>query len=414
MATNNPTDNLVEPSHLLALPVELLQRVATTINDETLLMFRSTCKAIESATFDQFAKTFFEERYCYIYHEPRWTQLQDILFSRMAARVHRMIFTTKVLAPASSNQLQLAPKENHTHRTGFLDGCMFGAQSDAHEKMAKAVGPRRQIPAWPRPFTIMRCATMISLITPKTRVELDFEEKNGFWPSDDCTKLQARVLIAFASGKRKFNKFNSPASKITSFCKSVQAQGYEPIPSMRSLQSFSYGEYYVNDREVDARLIVSEMLASVAELRELTLMIYDNSSLDPMVAKMLLANNFAHLESLTISVVSLSEGDLIEALSRCKSTLLKVDARDIRMVGSSGFGAWLKAFGVLASMARLSDVRLSSLQLDGSGSDPDYLMFSRLAGGQTVEQFSTTYEGREQVISGLNELLTIPLKVRTY
>lgn len=66
MAANNSNVSDGEPSHLLALPVELLQRITDKVSNETLTTFRLTCKVIEAATFDRFAKTFFEERYCYM------------------------------------------------------------------------------------------------------------------------------------------------------------------------------------------------------------------------------------------------------------------------------------------------------------------------------------------------------------
>ena len=64
MAAKNSITSDGEPSRLLALPLELLQRITDNVSDETLTTFRLTCKAIEAATFDRFAKTVFEERYC--------------------------------------------------------------------------------------------------------------------------------------------------------------------------------------------------------------------------------------------------------------------------------------------------------------------------------------------------------------
>lgn len=100
MAADNSNTNDGEPSRLLALPVELLQRITDKVGDETSTTFRLSRKAIEAATFDHFAKTFFEERYCCLYDKPRWTILRNIASSRMGDRIRRVIFTTNVLAPA--------------------------------------------------------------------------------------------------------------------------------------------------------------------------------------------------------------------------------------------------------------------------------------------------------------------------
>lgn len=137
---------------MLALPVELLQRVTDNLGDETLTTFRLTCKAIEAATFDQFAKIFFEERYYYIYEKPRWTLLNNIVSSRLADRIRKVVFTTKVLAPACFKQLQLAPKQDR-------NGCseQEWAQIQLRDSMVDAMGPEEQIPAWPSAGTIERC-----------------------------------------------------------------------------------------------------------------------------------------------------------------------------------------------------------------------------------------------------------------
>ena len=97
MAANNSNINDSEPSHLLALTVELLQRITKYVSDKTLTTFRLTCKAIEAATFDHFAKVFFEERYCYKYEKPRWILLDNIIHSKMADRVRKVVFTTRIL-----------------------------------------------------------------------------------------------------------------------------------------------------------------------------------------------------------------------------------------------------------------------------------------------------------------------------
>jgi hypothetical protein len=65
MATNDNT------SSLLALPVELVGRIADALGPESLLMLRLTCKALEHSTYDLFAKIYFEQRFCCIYYEPR-------------------------------------------------------------------------------------------------------------------------------------------------------------------------------------------------------------------------------------------------------------------------------------------------------------------------------------------------------
>lgn len=145
MATNNSNEIDNNQSHLLALPVELLQRVTDNLSDETLTAFRLTCKTIEAATFDQFAKVFFEERYCFIYEKQRWTLSNSVISSRIAVKVRKVVFTSNILAPAGREQLQLAPRQNQYTNYGYDD--LYLEQEYAEELMTDAVGPKTQIPA---------------------------------------------------------------------------------------------------------------------------------------------------------------------------------------------------------------------------------------------------------------------------
>ena len=158
MAANDSNANDGEPSHLLALPVELLQCITNELGDETLTTFRLTCKAIEAATFDHFAKIFFEERHCCIYYEPRWTLLRRIVCSRIGDKIHRVIFTTDVLAPASCADLQLASAK------GLI--IIRRAQWNAMSNLMGAAGTRRQTPTLPSKDVIERCLRCIREPSP--------------------------------------------------------------------------------------------------------------------------------------------------------------------------------------------------------------------------------------------------------
>lgn len=106
MAANNNT------SALLALPVELVGRIAKSLEPESLPMLRLTCKALEHSTYDLFTKTFFEQRFCCIYYEPRWLLLKDIISSRLGSRVREVMFTTDPLEHKLCEDLQLAPDKS--------------------------------------------------------------------------------------------------------------------------------------------------------------------------------------------------------------------------------------------------------------------------------------------------------------
>ena len=59
--------------------------------------------------------------------------------------------------------------------------------------------------------------------------------------------------------------------------------------------------------------------------------------------------------------MTVEAADLIAILSRCKSTLLKVTMRLIYVLDPDNDSVWRKVFGMLASMPRLSKIRLQWL-----------------------------------------------------
>ena len=158
---------------MLALPIELLQRVTDNLSDETLTTFRLTCKAIEATTFDTFAKIYFEERYCCIYEKPRWTLLREIIFSSIGDRVRRVIFTTHALAPAQPEHLQLAPKKPAEDETYDI----LNAQCDVVVVLEGAVGVQIQTAVLPSKDMIENCLICIRNLSPDIRLKVEFDEE---------------------------------------------------------------------------------------------------------------------------------------------------------------------------------------------------------------------------------------------
>lgn len=196
MAAKNSNQTIDDPSLLLALPVELLQRVTDNLSDETLTTFRLTCKTMEAATFDQFAKIFLADRYCCIYDQPRWTLLRDMVSSRLGVRIRRVILTTNVLAPARIEHLHLIPTQSEAEEEGMFD--ILFSQCVLGDALVKAVGARKQTAAWPSKSQIERCLTCIRDLGPNVRVTLDFDGDFAYRAEKECTSVKANLLVAIA------------------------------------------------------------------------------------------------------------------------------------------------------------------------------------------------------------------------
>ena len=391
MAANNSNANDGEPEHLLALPVELLQRITNELGDETLTNFRLTCKAIEAATFDHFAKIFFEERYCCIYYEPRWTLLRKIVCSRFGDRIHRVFFTTNVLAPASCEDLQLASPKPYEE-----DG-ISRAQGNAVFTLMGAAGTRGQIPALPSKDVIERCLRCIRDLTPKTLVEVDFDENYSYEKEEKDISVKANVLGAITASELVLTSFNTSSYDIVEVNDAVETMGYDISSCMRSVQKFAFRESPLN---VSSLKVISGYLESATGLLDLQLRLHcwSRPLPDPTSSSLLSVSNVFRLENLSLSELKIEGADLITLLSRCKSTLLNVSM--VLVWVSGGYSDWRRVFEILTSMPRLSKVVSKFLQqtmyaLMTSSYDHDILRW------YTWE----AVEGREKLAAGLRELL---------
>lgn len=391
MAANNSNANDSEPSHLLALPVELLQRITNELGDETLTTFRLTCKAIEAATFDHFAKIFFEERHCCIYYEPRWTLLRKIFCSRIGDRIHRVIFTTDGLAPASCEDLQLAsPKP-------YEEDDITRAQGNAIFALMRAAGTQIQTPTSPSKDAIERCLRCIRDLTPRTLVEVDLDENYSYGMEGKDVSVKANVLGAIAASRLVLTSFSTPSYDIVEVNDAVETMGYDMSSCMRSVQKFAFRESPLN---ANSRKVISGYLELATGLLDLQLRLYCSSRPlpDPTASSLLSVSNVYRLETLSLWGLKIEGADLIALLSRCKSTLLKVSM--VLVCVSDRDSDWRTVFDTLTSMPRLSHVELKFLQ-----QTVDDLMTS----DWELDRFDwctwDAVDGREKLAAGLRELL---------
>lgn len=391
MAANDSNAIDGEPSHLLALPVELLQRITNEISDETLTTFRLTCKAIEAATFDHFAKIFFEERHCCIYYEPCWSLLRRIVCSRIGDRIHRVIFTTNVLAPASSKDLQLALDKLYGKDS------ITCAQCNAVSILRGEAGTQIQIPTLPSKDVSERCLRCIRNLTPRALVEFNFDQDHPFGKEEKTISVKANVLSAIAASRMNLTSFNTASQDTVEVNDAVETMGYDLISCMRSVQSFGFRESPLN---MHSRQLICVYLKSATGLRDLRLQLWCKwmPLPDATASRLLSVANVSRLENMSLSELKIEGADLIAVLSRCKSTLLKVSMLLVCVSGKDS--DWPTVFDTLTSMPRLSKVDLKFLQQimnEPVSSDYDH---------DILDWYTwDAVEGREKLAAGLRELL---------
>jgi hypothetical protein len=101
---------------LLDLPPELVVRITSFNNAETMIPVHRACKALQSLTFDQFATEYFEEWECWTATAADFTRLSQILqIPRIAGRIRKLILTTNPLRGRAVTAIDTVPQESETH-----------------------------------------------------------------------------------------------------------------------------------------------------------------------------------------------------------------------------------------------------------------------------------------------------------
>jgi hypothetical protein len=113
--TNHATSSITIPSstayaapfRLLDLPVEVVARVIESVNNETLVSVRLTCKALEDITFDRFADENFAHIYCWVVTVDDFKRLKDILYEspRLSSKIKQLTLTTHALMSRTKSDM---------------------------------------------------------------------------------------------------------------------------------------------------------------------------------------------------------------------------------------------------------------------------------------------------------------------
>lgn len=385
MATKDQT------SPLLALPVELVGRIVDSLEPESLLMLRLTCKVLDHSTHDLFAKKFFERRYCCIYYEPRWLLLNEVISSRLGSRVRKVEFTSEPLESKWYKDLQLAPHASESDMTA--------AQSSAGGQLSRSIGPQTQVPAWPSTAIFHRVFRDIKRLVPATLVKLDFLE--DWLRETDLTAplIKVDVLIAAVTAGVTIASLNLDVQDAHSFTSALTHLEPEIASSTRSLKRLRFRKRG-HDHEPQ---FITSILESANDIRELAV-----ASLPglPMTTAVLRAHDFSKFTTLRLSGAIFPGEDLVTGLSACRS-MLHLRLSDVRLL--SGEDGWPSVFHALASLPQLHKLSLSVLW-DRFGAIRDRRLTFRglLHGKTTFEGRKVEYEGREQTVAGLDELKAAP------
>ncbi|KAK5119706.1 hypothetical protein LTR85_007282 [Meristemomyces frigidus] len=105
-------------AYVLALPMEMLQHIASCVTDSELLTLRLTCKELEAAAFDHFAEVYLSETACFVMDPDRVRRLLSIVSStHFAPKVRKVRLTMCPFEEDRSfNLIQVVPHKDEDFR----------------------------------------------------------------------------------------------------------------------------------------------------------------------------------------------------------------------------------------------------------------------------------------------------------
>jgi hypothetical protein len=402
-------------SPLLALPMELLQHITVDLDDDhdAILNTRLTCKTLEAAIFDCFAKKFFESHeYCILYRVSL-LRLYALLASssRLITKMRAVTLTSCFFSNINSQHVRLALNQSQTD----LKSAQIAAMN------AYAQGQVEMLQTQLLPDAQLIRDVLVALGTQCPGVELNINIRKN---ATSSIPVHANVLEAVAL-------LGTPLTNLAVDPITLSSRDFETMQSglsscASSLVKFCFGDTNVTETGATSRFLVSErafllrsMLGSASTLRHLTLNLRHNSNrwgMEGLTSELLLTNSYPMMQSLTLASLAVTEKTILNAVSDWGGQLEKVDFRVVHLTGIEGEG-WSDVLRKLAALPKLCDVAFFALHGRRDTARHIFVDLRNLKHGQTTFSQAGTLRTHNNVLFskgsvavGLQELLQGGLK----
>lgn len=414
---------------LLDLPVETLQRITGLLDPHgDLPVVRRTCKTLDQVSLDQFVNASFSNIKCCIFSEARWLRLKEILGgpSRITSKIRNVELTTHLFDRREKNELEILLDDLDDD---YWDHHHLGMAGDVllhEESKAKRVHNR------PNLALMSRVIREMQTVLPPRTLTLDLIQNLSSSNPYIQAHLDALLTLVFTRARVNIEDLalNEDASaglsgnfvhlrqdmlRCTSELKTFR------LSPGRSDNVIDMGERYLRDATAKPLDQLYEILRSANELRVLDANMYTFGRWRraTLMAQDLLESTVSReITSLTLKNMLVKERFLLEALSRWAPNLLTLSLGNITL--EEVRGRWPAVLRALSAMPQLKHLELLSLCVQYAGlRDPLVVKLVSNVGDSLqarVSNFGDSLqargrckcEGRSEVLSGLEELLTGP------
>jgi hypothetical protein len=404
-----------DDSFLLALPMELIQRITVQLDDDRHAIFsiRFTCKPLEAAIFDRFADTFFRSRRYCIFYKRSLLNLQNLLTSssRLTARMQRVTLTSSFFENSTYRDIKLALLQSETDLGSAQSAAMKAYAQSQVETLHKQSVPDAEL---------IR-SVLVPLQTKCPGIRLDLDLINNVQSS---IPVHADVLQAVSS----------VGTAVTCLFVDSNGLGSVEIPgisrSTSTLRRLRFANPYVAETEDDETIdqhfqeggygLLRSVLGSTSVLLELELNLKHDMNLPRVLqitSELLVARSHPRLRKFRLQSLAITQGTLLTALTKWGKELRKVRFANVCLTDVEGEG-WLEVLRTLSTMPKLREVRLEHIYFLRNNAYRNHVDFGHLTRGH-IRCYNV--EGRKRyedvafwhktaVKKGLQELLRVGLR----
>jgi hypothetical protein len=372
---------------LLDLPPELVVRITSFNNAETMIPVRRACKALQSLTFDQFATEYFEEWECWTATAADFTRLSQILqIPRIAGRIRKLILTTNPLRGRAVTAIDTVPQESETHYNAqHLSMVNIYKNEDCCIDIIKVASILQDLRRLPH-------GVLFDVVLAGAEV--------SEWREKYCCFPPHAILLALAMSRTPIDGLKADANTLCTSQSLMSVFSTEIMASMSILKLFNYSGY-IYDHDMP---LYEQIVRGAPQLRELilgtSLFSYSLTRLRLIAldAELALIRNIPALSTLKVTGAILHDEVLITALRHCQATLTSLTMRHVAL--SLGDRGWSSILQTILAMSELVDVHLQIIRSDGATQWEDFEIPH-----ENGCQEAHILEGRDNVEKGLQSLL---------
>ena len=407
-----------EESLLLALPMEMLDRIAVQLEDDHDAIFstRLTCKTLEAATFDRFADKFFRYREYCIFYQRSLLRLQGLLAgsSRLTARMRRTTFTSSFFANKNHTDVRLALNQNDIN--------MNAAQIVAVDAYSQHRVHMLHDSTLPSATLIRSVLAAFMAKCPGAKLNLDLSNNIR-----STIRVHIHVIKTVASLGISLNSLAIDVDSLGAGKPTTLLPALSKCTSSLAGFSFTNTNIDIDGSKLRNRLLARDrysllrsVVGSATSLRELALDFMREDDLQSqlqLTSELVVASRHPMLQSLDLSALAITQVTLLNALTSWAGQLEEIGFHAVVLDDVEGEG-WSDVLRTFTSMPKLRGAKLSLLSEGMDALHHRVVDLRHLKKGQRFIQFDKEEDEHEyllwittdNVVAGLQELLEVGLK----